>query len=564
MKIKQKVIACSLLLAFSGTLGVAAKTEITDIEYNGNTITVTATADGEKGTSVSFTLRKQNTVDISGTAAMLEHQLDAQKKVVFTVTVPDEKDGAATDGIYTVSVKAAQEEKDSETLTFVTSGKRAEKLLQLQGKTATELETALADTEVYNALKVMGVRVSMYDALCRAESTAGKDAFLTALCSGLPDCTDEGQLKDMANLELARATVNYGSAAEAETALNAVNPKYNETAYRDITDSALKTWICERIYADRIYNDYEALEKQYQLVNIYYELNGARSTDVADLLHNNSVLLELSGNTAYSTYSSYDSEKQVEVGAEFVQLVAENKIYSNTDVANRLKTAIDNANAPGGTSNGTVSGIQSNTTMSGSGGSGGYVASDKTDTTQQQGTTKKFQDLSDVAWAEEAINALADKGILNGVGDGRFEPNRTITREEFAKVLALAWGYEVADGDTAFTDVESGAWYAPYVAALTKTEIINGIGNGLFGVGEQLSRQDLAVLLYRVKGNTLTATRQWQEFTDYDTVGEYAKEAVKALYCAGCIDGMEDGTFRPEVACTRAEAAKMIYRILGQ
>lgn len=564
MKIKQKVIACSLLLAFSGTLGVAAKTEITDIEYNGNTITVTAVADGAKGTAVSFSVQKQGTSDLAGTLAVLERSLDDQKTAVFTVTLPDDK-GGATDGTYTVSVKAAQEDADSETLVFVTSGKRQEKLQEITGKTtADDLETFLGVAENYQALKVMGVRVQMYDALCSLQTSAGKDEFLTALCGKLSGCADEKELKTTANQELERVTANYGSADDMQTVLLAMNPTYLQTAYRNITDTALKAWIQEQMYVGRPYSDFTALETRYQLVNIWYDFNHARSSAIANLLHTNAALLELTGTEAYQNYQSLSSDKQNQVAVEFVKLVAVTPISGNSDVKSYLEKAISNAGDPGsGTGNVTVNGIQSNTTMSGSGGSTGgvYVSPEKDDTPQ---ATKKFQDLENFAWAEEAINALADKGILNGVGDGRFDPDRTITREEFAKVLALAWEYEIAEADTAFTDVDSGAWYAPYVASLSKAGIINGIGDGVFGVGSSLSRQDLAVLLSRVAGAGLTAVRQWQEFADDSAVSDYAKEAVRTLYCAGCIDGTDNGTFQPAAACTRAEAAKMIYRILGQ
>ncbi len=173
-----------------------------------------------------------------------------------------------------------------------------------------------------------------------------------------------------------------------------------------------------------------------------------------------------------------------------------------------------------------------------------------------------FSDIQDYGWATDAISYVSNHGIMTGSGDGTFRPGDSITREEYVKVIIEA----VLDGalETSalrFEDVED-AWYKPYIETAVAKQIIKGISETEFGVGKKLTRQDAAVILVRgaeVMYKTLNKAQTLVDFSDYDTVADYAKVSVDMLARAQIISGFEDGSFRPEETVTRAQVAKIIY-----
>jgi len=177
-----------------------------------------------------------------------------------------------------------------------------------------------------------------------------------------------------------------------------------------------------------------------------------------------------------------------------------------------------------------------------------------------------FSDVSEDHWAYESILALAQGGAISGRGDGTFAPDMDVTREEFVKMAVVALGITV-DGskETSYTDVDASAWYSPYLAAAEKEGIISGIGEGKFGVGRTITRQEAATILYRIataQGKTFTPATL--KFTDDDSIAEFAKEAVYALKGAGIINGVSAREFAPVANCSRAQSAKLIFGLSGK
>jgi len=177
-----------------------------------------------------------------------------------------------------------------------------------------------------------------------------------------------------------------------------------------------------------------------------------------------------------------------------------------------------------------------------------------------------FTDLAGSEWAENAITALYKKGIVSGSGDGRFYPGNNITREEFVKLVIEAFNIEANDENTDFADVAKGAWYCKYINAAVNNGIVTGKDNGTFGIGENITRQDMAVILYRTAkalGYEFGVTKE-VSFTDSENISDYAVEAVMALSNAGIINGMENGVFAPLENATRAQGAQIIYNVLSE
>lgn len=167
-----------------------------------------------------------------------------------------------------------------------------------------------------------------------------------------------------------------------------------------------------------------------------------------------------------------------------------------------------------------------------------------------------FSDLSGYEWAEKAILKLYEKGIVSGYGDGRFMPGNTVTREEFVSMIIRTMGIE-AKAEACFVDVDKDSWFAGYVAAASHAGLVAGMPDGRFGVGENISRQDMAVIIAKAVG---CSEQETECFYDHDAISEYARSSVYALKSASVIVG-NDGYFYPRENLTRAEAAVVISRI---
>ena len=173
-----------------------------------------------------------------------------------------------------------------------------------------------------------------------------------------------------------------------------------------------------------------------------------------------------------------------------------------------------------------------------------------------------FIDTEEAEWATEAITSLAQKGVLNGYEDGTFKPNSQVTRAEFATIICNAFGLVSDDQNNDFSDVQTDSWYHDSVVNLYNLGIVNGIGNGIFGAGNLLSREDLAVIAVRAaeyNGIALPKTTEI-DFIDYEYISDYAKYSVSILAACGIMVGYNN-EFSPKENVTRAMAAKVIYEL---
>lgn len=220
-----------------------------------------------------------------------------------------------------------------------------------------------------------------------------------------------------------------------------------------------------------------------------------------------------------------------------------------------------------------------NSSQSGSGGGGGgggstnktptvasvqMSASDYTPSSSLTPVQKTFNDIDNYEWAMPGILALADRNIINGVAEDRFDPSRNITREEFAKILVGALGAsDYAYSNNVFSDAKDSDWFVKYINVAAQLGIVKGVGNGVFGTGNNITRQDMAVMIYNAlkyrNANMSTGTFR---FDDDAQIAGYAKDAVGALHELGAINGVTETTFAPTGLATRAQAAKIIYSVL--
>lgn len=176
--------------------------------------------------------------------------------------------------------------------------------------------------------------------------------------------------------------------------------------------------------------------------------------------------------------------------------------------------------------------------------------------------TYDFADLDTSHWAYEYIISLMDKGILSGYDDNTCRPDSFITRAEFVTLLCRAVGDNVSEYsyNGEFLDVSSSDWYAPYIQYAKDKGYITGDENNMFMPDENITREDICVILDRVVSDDNSSSTH--SFLDENDISDYAKASVNRMYNLGVISGNENNEFKPKDSATRAETAKMISKIL--
>jgi hypothetical protein len=189
-----------------------------------------------------------------------------------------------------------------------------------------------------------------------------------------------------------------------------------------------------------------------------------------------------------------------------------------------------------------------------------------------------FTDLAGVPWAQDGIEALAVREIVGGVGEGRFEPDRNVTRAEFVQMLMGMLDRIDDQAISTFTDAKKGTWSYKPIASAEALGIVNGREDGSFGIFHEISRQEMAAMIDRAarqSGLTLTdvstsqaagaadsaTAEQSLPFVDRLAIAPYALQAIASLHAAGMLEGMGDGRIAPNDPATRAQAAILLYRL---
>lgn len=174
-----------------------------------------------------------------------------------------------------------------------------------------------------------------------------------------------------------------------------------------------------------------------------------------------------------------------------------------------------------------------------------------------------FNDISEFGWAKTAIETLYNKGIINGKASKIFAPSDNVTREEFAKMVSIAFNINSSAEKADFKDVNEGAWYAEYIYALSENGIIMGREDGSFGVGDLISREDMAVILERIAAKKEISLSETEvSFADSDDISGYAKSSIAKMCASGIISGYPDGSVKPRDFANRAQAAQLIYNLM--
>ncbi|MCU6710222.1 S-layer homology domain-containing protein [Paenibacillus sp. J5C_2022] len=182
-------------------------------------------------------------------------------------------------------------------------------------------------------------------------------------------------------------------------------------------------------------------------------------------------------------------------------------------------------------------------------------------------------------WGQKYAEALAARHLADGVGAGRFAPQRDVTRAELAAFLIrwMEWELEEpldagAGALAVYRDVEAGAWYTAVLQKAASSGLLQGSG-GRMRPGDPVTREEAAVMALRawvyVDGKE-SATRGDEDrssagrFTDADAISDWAQDAVGQLHSLGVLGGHPDGSFNPRGSLTRAQSAAVVEKLLIQ
>ena len=169
-----------------------------------------------------------------------------------------------------------------------------------------------------------------------------------------------------------------------------------------------------------------------------------------------------------------------------------------------------------------------------------------------------YEDSDLGAWYHDGVHYCLEHGLMVGMDSYTFAPDSSTSRAMVAAILWRLEGSPVVNFSLPFSDVPGGVWYTEPVRWSVASGIVSGYGDGTFGPGDSITREQLAVMLWHCAGSP--AAHRTLSFTDTDRIGGYALEAVRWAVENGIVIGHSDGRFDPQGLTTRAQAASMLQR----
>lgn len=171
-----------------------------------------------------------------------------------------------------------------------------------------------------------------------------------------------------------------------------------------------------------------------------------------------------------------------------------------------------------------------------------------------------FVDVKRDSWYYEAVEEVAELGLFEGDVNGRFLPNKKITRAEFAKVMAKTMGVNLdlyKESECNFTDVSSDSWYYSAAVWAAESGLMKGYANGTFKPNAPISRQEMCVVLYNAMGGSAESD---YTFSDDAEIAGWAREAVYACKAKGLVQGDDNERFKPDDNTLRSHAATVFSK----
>ena len=174
--------------------------------------------------------------------------------------------------------------------------------------------------------------------------------------------------------------------------------------------------------------------------------------------------------------------------------------------------------------------------------------------------TTDSTDVSESAWYYDAVKFVGENSLMNGIGSNLFAPDANLSRAQLAQILYNKEGKPTVGRISPFTDVDAGAWYSDAVIWATGRNIVGGYGNGLFGPDDNITREQLAVMLWRYARKPTAST--YLTFRDAGQISAFAQSAIGWAVENKILNGRGSNILDPKGFATRAEVAQMLKNYL--
>lgn len=310
--------------------------------------------------------------------------------------------------------------------------------------------------------------------------------------------------------------------------------------------------------------DFASYPEVYDFIQFYDKLiadiNKASWGELTEIINKNSEVLGGKNNDAVSKFVSLSTVNQNKVSQKLIS--GGLSVDTVAEFLSVLSDALEDADTPQKQpSTGSSSG--SGSSFGGGSGSASFpaVPDAKPYTPIEEDTV--FTDLGAASWATDSIMTLYKKGVISPAADNKFRPGDMVTREEFVKMIVCAFLGNADYASHRFADEADGAWYSLYLSKAYHAGIALGYPDGRFGVGENITREDMVTICSRTLeslGKNINTSAD-SGFSDASSISDYAYGYVNAMAKLGVVNGVGDGTFAPKKNATRAEAAKVIAKL---
>lgn len=579
-KIKQ--ILCILSLVTYSICSSNCLAAMPTIQPNGRVYKISGECDAGKSVSVKVFQDGDDISDFNKLVAIGEDADTSDGNYEVSFVMPDRN------GRYVayVKVEGGAVEKVEPSFTYVDSTTRNGFLSSFDGCSDSNSLMGVLSNDADNyinrsCLDQYGVNLEYYDAL------TDKTDFINICLNEKNGITiDETNISNIIDNTVTVMKINKSTQQDIKNLVSSTDVTYKEinsqngnvtdVKFDDITSEDKKSYILSNIYANKKYDKLSDYSDQYKKACILYDLNNVRFSNLSLYINEYKNDFKIGEQNGVISYLNNPSTKASE---NFVKAVEDSPLTEIEQIGTVLATAISTV-PQGGSGNGgnTGGGSSGSNKPSNKGNVGSYSistsiihnnANAQTETNAVSGDKSVFSDVPSTHWAVKYINALYEKNIIAGKGEGIFDPDASIKREEFIKMLVTAAKIDGVHFVNAFSDVDENAWYSDYVGIANLHKIAVGKDDGTFGIGEQISRQDACVFLYRAakvtKQSFVNAEAVAElSFEDSEEIMDYAKESIQKLFAAGVVSGVGDNKFIPSRSITRAEAAKILYSVFAE
>lgn len=555
-KLKKAVsIAVCTMVAFSVTaFGMTLETP----SYLDGSVIIKGTGVPDKIVTLTAVKQGGSIRNKADFAAIADVVADENGNFEISFSVDDSLGG----GVFVANV--LQEGDTIKTVSFEHSSEQSREtaadLLKAAADSATVTNLIATTSQHYVPLKNIGIPCDAYNALSNKTDVA--------------DLFNANKTTTMSNEQLAKCFSKacgigmLNSGADKEAALRIIDAEFEGIKWSAASEE-VKGWIIASMTAQGAISTFADFDSKYAKANALYIINTARYTTIENYIDTYATVLGIATSEEYTKYNAItDNVTLNKVNQAIVTSLSSSKALTADTLLAIITNAVNSNQQTGITPGGSSAGGGSS--GGGGGGGGGSVTSNyqvnNNPETPVKPVSPMFNDIDGYDWAKTQITVLAEKHIINGTGDNKYEPGRSVTREEFVKMIISSFMLGEQDGENKFVDMPDDHWAYGYVMSGVNNGLINGISPSEFGIGSAISRQDTAVIIDRVFKKleiTIDNEREYTGFADDNAIADYAKESITKLYCGNVLNGKGDN-FEPNASLTRAEAAVLIYGAMNR